>query len=98
MTFRLERIALSGHAYALVAPGQCNKAPRGRQRDAGACCISCPASFWSGKMSMFSCRSATHFTGRSRIVEMRTRYQDEYEVRPRRTGRCRSLGKGMERG
>ena len=24
---------------ALVAPGQCNKAPRGRQRDAGACAI-----------------------------------------------------------
>ena len=39
MTFRLERIALPGHSYALVAPGQCNKAPRGRQRDAGACSI-----------------------------------------------------------
>ena len=46
MTFRLERIALSGHSYALMAPGQCNKAPRGRQRDAGACCIRCPASSW----------------------------------------------------
>ena len=33
----LERIALSCHLYVLVAPGQCNKAPRGRQWDAGAC-------------------------------------------------------------